>query len=378
LLPSALLREHDIACGLTVPIRLRSRMFGVLGAHATRKREFTSADTHFLQAIANVVATAIERRLAEEALRESNERFRLLVEEVKGFAIITLDPEACVLTWNQGAEHLFGYSASEMIGRPVSRLYPCEDVQLGKPELDLRLAEEMGQFEDEDWRQQAGGTQFWANVVITALRRADGTLRGYGIVTRDMTERRQAHEALRLNEEKIRSLVNHIPDAVWTMNAAGDALFLSGNAERIYGCPAAELKAPGAALGLGRVHADDAPRLRAAWLLLREKAMVGRVAAVAGLAAFALGPARELDLIVEEVAGAPREHVGPVEANDGRRLRPGGGDRPGRVRGVDVLPAPAVVGLPGGDRAEDEDRGPAAGRGATASPRLRKRARGLC
>ena len=269
--PSALLREHLVRSGLTVPIRLRNRIFGVLGAHSTRLREFTTADAHFLQVIANVLATAVERKLAEDALRESDERFRLLVEEVKGYAIITLDPGACVQTWNHGAEHLFGHSAAEMIGQPIARTYPPGDVELGKPELDLRLAEEMGQFEDEDWRWQKGGTQFWANVVITALRRADGTLRGYGVVTRDMTERKQAHEALRLNEEKFRSLVNHIPDAVWTANAAGEALFISGSAERIYGLSAEEMKAPGAPLGLGRVHQDDAPRLRAAWTALFER-----------------------------------------------------------------------------------------------------------
>jgi len=266
--PSALLREHNVVCGLAVPVKLRGRVFGVLGAHSARAREFSSADAHFLQAIANVLATAIERRLAEDALRESDERFRLLVEEVKGYAIITLDPEACVQTWNHGAEHLFGHPAAEMVGQHVARLYPPGDVELGKPELDLRLAEEMGQFEDEDWRMQKGGTQFWANVVITALRRADGRLRGYGVVTRDMTERRQATEALRLNEEKFRSLVHHIPDAVWTVNAAGEVLFISGNAERIYGFSADELKAQGAELGMGRVHPEDAPRLRAAWQAL--------------------------------------------------------------------------------------------------------------
>ncbi|MBI5802091.1 MAG: PAS domain S-box protein [Verrucomicrobia bacterium] len=269
--PSALLREHSVASGLTVPIRLRNRVFGVLGAHSARPRELTSSDAHFLQAIANVLATAIERKLAEDALRESDERFRLLVDEVKGYSIITLDPEACVLTWNHGAEILFGHMAAEMIGQHVARMYPPGDVELGKPELDLRLAEEMGQFEDEDWRMQKGGTEFWANSVITALRRTDGTLRGYGVVTRDMTERRLAHEALRLNEEKFRSLVNHIPDAVWTLNAAGEALFMSGNAERIYGFTVDELKAQGAAMGLGRVHADDTARVREAWQALFER-----------------------------------------------------------------------------------------------------------
>ena len=268
---SALLREHHVRSGLTVPIRLRNRIFGVLGVHTAHLRAFTAADAHFLQAIANVLATAIERTLAEDALRESDERFRLLVEEVKGYAIVTLDPEARVQTWNHGAEHLFGHTAEEIVGQHIARLYPPGDVELGKPELDLRLAEEMGQFEDEDWRWQKGGTQFWANVVTTALRRADGTLRGYGVVTRDMTERKEAHEALRLNEEKFRSLVNHIPDAVWTVNAAGEALFISGNAERIYGFSAEEMKTPGAALGRDRVHPEDAARLQTAWAALFER-----------------------------------------------------------------------------------------------------------
>lgn len=269
--PSSLLREHNVVSGLAVPIRLRARAFGVLEAHSGRRRDFTSADAHFLQTIATVLATAIERKLTEDALRESDERFRMLVDEVKGYAIVTLDPEACVQTWNRGAETLFGHSAVEMIGQHVARLYPAGDVQLGKPELDLRLAEEMGQFEDEDWRLQKGGTEFWANVVITALRRSDGTLRGYGLVTRDMTERRLAHEALKLNEEKFRSLVNHIPDAVWTMNAAGDALFMSGNAERIYGFSVDELKVQGAALGLNHVRPEDATRLQDAWRALFER-----------------------------------------------------------------------------------------------------------
>ncbi|PAW84957.1 MAG: hypothetical protein B9S33_10735 [Pedosphaera sp. Tous-C6FEB] len=263
--PSALLREHGVASGLAVLVRLRSRAFGVLGAYSSQAGGTTALDGHFLQAMANVLATAIERKRAEESLRESDDRFRTLVDEVKGFAIITLDPEACVQTWNHGAEQLFGYPAADMVGQHLARLYPPEDVELGKPELDLRLAEEMGQFEDEDWRVQNGGGQFWANVVITALRRADGGLRGYGIVTRDMTEQRRAHEALKLNEAKFRSLVNHIPDAVWTANQLGEQLFLSGNAEQIYGYPLADLLAGGRRLGFDRIHPEDAPRVLAAW-----------------------------------------------------------------------------------------------------------------
>jgi PAS domain S-box-containing protein len=137
-----------------------------------------------------------ERRRAEEALRQSEERFRLLVSEVTGYAILMLDTEGRVATWNAGAERIKGYKSKEIIGQHFSRFYPQEDVEQGKPANELKVATEQGRFEEEGWRVRKDGSRFWANVVITALRDATGRLRGFGKVTRDITERKRTEELM--------------------------------------------------------------------------------------------------------------------------------------------------------------------------------------
>jgi PAS domain S-box-containing protein len=111
-----------------------------------------------------------ERRKQDLLLRESEERFRLLVGSVKDYAIFMLDPTGHVLTWNVGAEFIKGYSAEEIIGSHFSRFYPPEAVQRGLPEAELRGATLQGRYEDEGWRVRKDGSRFWANVVISAVR----------------------------------------------------------------------------------------------------------------------------------------------------------------------------------------------------------------
>ena len=122
--------------------------------------------------------------------------FRLLVQSVKDYAIIMLDPQGRVASWNEGAQNFKGFQASEILGKNFSIFYTPEDIQSGKPEQELKVAAEQGRFEDDGWRVRKDGSRFWANVVITALRDADGNLRGFGKVTRDLTERKLAEEAL--------------------------------------------------------------------------------------------------------------------------------------------------------------------------------------
>src|SRR5262245_55636984 len=119
-----------------------------------------------------------------ELLRQSEERFRLLVESVKDYAIFLLDPEGYVLTWNRGAEQIKGYRAEEIIGQHFSKFYPAEDLANGKTEMELRVAAAVGRFEDEAWRLRKDGTPFWANVIITALHNDSGELVGFAKVTR--------------------------------------------------------------------------------------------------------------------------------------------------------------------------------------------------
>jgi PAS domain S-box-containing protein len=148
----------------------------------------------------NLLGVALEnvtvRRQSEQVLRESEERFRLLVQSVQEYAIFHIDPLGQVASWNSGAERLKGYRAEEVIGKPHSLFYPPEDVTSGKPARLLAEAAQRGQSEDEGWRIRKDGSRFWAYVVVTALRNAKGSLQGFAKVTRDMTEWHGKEETL--------------------------------------------------------------------------------------------------------------------------------------------------------------------------------------
>ena len=142
--------------------------------------------------IVHRVEDVTERMRTREALRESDEHLRLLVNSVRDYAILMLDPSGQVASWNQGAERIKGYNANEIVGRHFSCFYPPEDVQNGKPEHELQRAIAEGRYEEEGWRIRKGGSRFWADVVITALKDGTGKLRGFSKITRDASERKKA------------------------------------------------------------------------------------------------------------------------------------------------------------------------------------------
>lgn len=149
-----------------------------------------------LLGFAKVTRDLTERRAAQQALRESEDRFRLLVQSVTDYAIYMLDPVGTVTSWNMGAERFKGYRTEEILGENFARFYSDEDRMAGLPSRALHTAETEGRFEAEGWRIRKDGTRFWANVVIDPIRDPNGVLLGFAKITRDLTERRAAQRAL--------------------------------------------------------------------------------------------------------------------------------------------------------------------------------------
>lgn len=184
----------------------------------------------------------------KQRARHEADQLRLLVETATDYAIFMLDPQGRVATWNAGAERIKQYKADEIVGQHFTKFYPQEANDRGWPAHELKVAEAEGRFEDEGWRVRKDGTQFWANVVITALKDAHGHLRGFSKITRDMTARKQAEEsARRLAEETAARRVAHdererlhvtlasIGDAVISTDAQGRITFLNPVAQELVG-----------------------------------------------------------------------------------------------------------------------------------------------
>jgi PAS domain S-box-containing protein len=151
-------------------------------------------DAGHLIGFAKITRDITERYAAQEALRESEERFRLLVQGVTDYAIYMLSPAGEITNWNLGAQRIKGYTAEEAFGMHFSRFYTEEDRARGLPHTALETAAKEGRFENEGWRVRKDGSRFWAHVVVDAVRGDDGTLIGFAKVTRDITEKRQAAE----------------------------------------------------------------------------------------------------------------------------------------------------------------------------------------
>ncbi len=160
-----------------------------------------------LVGFAKVTRDLTQQREAAETVRRSEERFRLLVQNVKEYAIFMLDPTGHIMTWNEGAQRINGYTASEIVGQHFSIFYPEVDVAARKPERELAIATDTGVYKEDGWRVRKDGSLFWASVVITAVHDARNRLRGFAKVTRDLTERQAAMEraladARRIAEEE--------------------------------------------------------------------------------------------------------------------------------------------------------------------------------
>ena len=179
------------------------------------------------------------RRDAEAALVA--EELNLLIDGAQGHAIYLLDAEGRVTIWNKGAERLKGWREEEVVGKDAAIFYPPDAVAAGKPEGDLAVAAREGRLEMEDWRVRKDGSEFLADVSITALRTAGGDLRGFAKIVSDITGRRAAEEALRSQESHLRSILSTVPDAMVVIDDQGSIVSFSAAAERLFGYQEAEL-----------------------------------------------------------------------------------------------------------------------------------------
>jgi PAS domain S-box-containing protein len=151
-----------------------------------------------------------EKKLAEEKLRQSEERYRLLVEQVEDYGIFMLDKKGNIISWNEGAARINGYTAAEALGKHFSIFYPEEDKAAKKPERELAIAVKEGKYEEEGWRIRKNGSHYWVGVVITAIFNNDGKLIGFAKVTRDLTERKKAETTLNESFERYRLLAEEL------------------------------------------------------------------------------------------------------------------------------------------------------------------------
>ena len=191
---------------------------------------------------AKVTRDITERMAAQEALRESERRFRLLVEGVVDYAIYMLDPAGIITNWNAGAERMKGYRPDEIIGQHFSRFYGKEDRAAGLPARVLETARREGRYEAEAWRFRKDGSRFWASVTLDAIRDESGELLGFAKITRDITERRAAQEALRESERQLRLLVRGVTDyALYMLDPNGVVTSWNAGGERLKGYTADEI-----------------------------------------------------------------------------------------------------------------------------------------
>ena len=184
--------------------------------------------------------------------RRSEDHFRRLVEGVEDYAILLLDPEGRIATWNAGAELLTGYQESEVLGEPGAAFYTPEAREEGVPERHLRLAAQSGRVSENGWCIRKDGSRFWASVVITSVVREDGTPRCFLIIARDLTLRREmerqlreaaaatmrdADQRLRESEERFARFAQHLPGLAWIKDSEGRYVYINDAGAQAFGQP---------------------------------------------------------------------------------------------------------------------------------------------
>src|SRR5215203_1277399 len=189
--------------------------------------------------------STLEAERQREHLRRSEEYFRSLVESMRNYAIFMLDPQGHVASWNAGAERLQGYRAGEIVGEHFSVFFTEEDAKKGTPEKHLEAAASEGRSVEENWLVCKDGSRFWAYSILTALHDREGKLRGFSVVTHDITEKKEAERHPEEAEDRLRTLVEHVPAITYTGEVGGDhaLAYVSPQIEEVLGFSPREVTA---------------------------------------------------------------------------------------------------------------------------------------
>ncbi|MBX9623498.1 MAG: PAS domain S-box protein, partial [Gemmataceae bacterium] len=246
-----------------------------LTEHAAGDRRFVTRGVPLRDPDGRVTAALVvsyditDRVRAEGAVRASEERLRLLVESVRDHAILALDPDGRVTSWNPAAERVFGYAADEIVGRSGEVIFTPEDRAAGLPGRELATAAAEGRATDENWAVRKDGSRFWASGVSSAVRDPDGRLTGFVKVLRDRTEARQAAAAVQQAEERLRLALGAARMGIWTWDPAAGTQTRDGNMNRLLGLPAGDTTQPFGDF-LARIHPDDRPEVAGAFAFAAE------------------------------------------------------------------------------------------------------------
>nr|WP_294506488.1 PAS domain S-box protein [uncultured Rhodopila sp.] len=224
-----------------IPIILVSGTFaGENTSDIIRLLAFITLATVSAVALALLRAGRRKRMLAEHALHDSEERFHKLVDGVQDYAIFMLDRQGRVASWNIGAQRIEGWSANEILGQDVSRVFPVEARDSGRPRQQLEIAAAQGSFREEAERVRKDGSRFWADVAITALHDENGELRGYAQVIRDISERKRASRDMAESRSRLASVVESAMDAIITVDANQRIVLFNNAAVVMFGQPESE------------------------------------------------------------------------------------------------------------------------------------------
>ncbi|MBL8535681.1 MAG: response regulator [Betaproteobacteria bacterium] len=226
----------DIRSALSMPMISRGKLVGVINASSLRRpKAFPLGRIKGLSIFTNAAAAGIEAARMHEEQRRSETRLCALLESVRDYAIFMLDPKGRIVTWNDGARELTGFTENDILGRPFSCFFTAEDVAAGTPTRLLTEAGLYGRAEDEGWRLRSDGVRFHTHSVITAMRDPAGQLLGFAAITHDVTERVLAAQRLQAQMQRAEALLQAAPDPVVIVDEEGRVAVVNARAEEVFG-----------------------------------------------------------------------------------------------------------------------------------------------